>query len=368
MKVVHLTSVHAAHDVRIFHKQCKSLAKAGYEVTLVVKSDTDKEIDCIRISTIQEYDNRLKRFFLYSWSVYKKAVESEASICHFHDPELIFIGALLRLRGKKVIYDVHEDLPRQILSKSWIKPWVRYPVSWSAAFVEWVGSRLFFSGIVAATPTIANRFPQDKTVLIRNYPIIEEALSRTKSAWAGRLEQVIYVGGIDKTRGVIENIKAIGLLKNEKIRMSLAGPFSSKALEEECREYDGWRYVDYFSWLSRDDVMAMLAESKAGLVVLHPTPAYLESYPIKMFEYMLAGIPVIASDFPIWREIVDSSKCGLLVDPLVPEETAKAIRWVLKHPEEAEKMGNNGRRAIEEKYNWAREEKALLRLYEKLGT
>jgi glycosyltransferase involved in cell wall biosynthesis len=367
MKVAHLTSLHPAHDIRIFHKQCLSLRKAGHEVTLVVKSEQDMEIDGIKISSIPEYKNRLKRFFISSWDVYKKAIKSKAKVCHFHDPELIPIGILLKLRGKKVIYDVHEDLPRQILSKDWINPWFRYPVSWCAAFAEWVGSRFFFSGIVPATPTIASRFPESKTVLVRNYPIVEEFVGRSKVGWEQRGNQVTYVGGIDKTRGVIENIKAMEQLDNENIRMVLAGPFSSKSLEKECKALKGWQYVDYHSWLSRDEVMALLGKSKAGLVVLHPTPAYLDSYPIKMFEYMLAGIPVIASDFPLWREIVDSAKCGLLVDPLNPEKTSKAITWILSHPGEAAEMGERGRRMIEEEYNWEQEEKNLLQLYKKLG-
>lgn len=366
MKIAHLTSLHPAYDIRIFHKQCMSLRKAGYEVTLVVKSEQDMEIDGIKISSIPEYKNRLKRFIISSWGVYKKAIKSKARVCHFHDPELIPIGILLILRGKKVIYDVHEDLPRQILSKDWIHPWLRYPVSWGAALAEWVGSRFFFSGVIPATPTIEKRFPQNKTVLVRNYPIEKEFKGRTETGWTHRMDQVIYVGGIDKTRGVIENIKAIELLGDEKVRMILAGPFSSKSLEEECKALDGWQYVDYHSWLSREEVMTALGKSKAGLVVLHPTPAYLDSYPIKMFEYMLAGIPVIASDFPLWREIVDSAKCGLLVNPLNPEETSKAITWILSHPEEAEEMGKNGRRAVEEKYNWEQEEKKLLQLYKKL--
>lgn len=162
------------------------------------------------------------------------------------------------------------------------------------------------------------------------------------------------------------NIKSIELLGGKNIKMVLAGPFSSKSLEKECKALNGWRNVDYRSWLSRDEVMGELSKSKAGLVVLHPTPAYLDSYPIKMFEYMLAGIPVIASDFPLWRKIVDSANCGILVDPLKPEETAKAINWIINHPKKAEEMGRNGRQMIEEKYNWALEEKALLGLYKKL--
>ncbi len=366
MKVAHLTSVHSQHDTRIFHKQCKSLAAYGYDVSLVVKSDKDDVQDGIRILSIRERNNRFQRFLGSSREVYSRALASGAMIVHFHDPELIPVGILLALRGKKVVYDVHEDLPRQILNKTWIAPRLRYPVSWMAAFAEWLGSRWFFSAIAAATPTIAKRFPATKTATVQNFPIQGELAPDSPTNYRDRPKNIVYVGGISRARGIIENIRALEHVKHKPCRFQLAGAFIEKDLESECRRLGGWSTVDYHGFLSREEVCSLLGRAKLGLVLLHPTPNYLDSLPIKLFEYMAAGIPVIASDFPLWREIVEGAGCGLLVDPMKPEEIAKAIDWVLDNPQQAEEMGEKGRTAVIEKYNWGNEEKKLFRLYGKL--
>lgn len=371
MKIAHITTVHKPFDVRIFHKECMSLKSAGYNVHLIAKKiqkEIKKEyINGIKIIPITEQKNRLKRLLISSKDVYIEAKKSKATIIHFHDPELIPVGIILSLQGRKIIYDVHEDLPRQILSKHWISPLLRYPVSWSTELIEWFASRIFFSGIVPATPKIATRFPLSKTTLVQNYPIQEEQTKYKGTPWGNRKRQVAYVGGVDSTRGVLENIEALNMLPSSlNIRMLLAGPFSSSALEQKCKKQQGWQQVDYHAWLTRAGVMEELNRSIAGLVVLHPTPAYIDSLPIKMFEYMLAGIPVIASDFPLWREIINENNCGILVNPSKPEETAKAIKWIAEHPKQAEKMGKNGQKAVEKKYNWSQEAKKLLHLYKQL--
>ena len=366
MKVVHITTVHQPLDIRILYKECISLKKAGHEVYLIAKGVEEKRIEGVKIIPFSEQKNRLKRLFISSKAVYQKTREIEAEIIHFHDPELIPVGIILHLQGKTVFYDVHEDLPRQILSKHWINPLLRHPISWGTELIEWFASRFFFSGIVPATAKIAARFPSHKVVLVQNFPIVNELRKEKETLWKNRKYQVAYIGGIDSTRGAIENIQALSLLPSTlNLRMVLAGPFSSQELEQKCKAQKGWEQVDYHSWLTRENVMKELRHSIAGLVVLHPTPAYIDSLPIKMFEYMLAGIPVIASDFPLWREIIDNNNCGILVNPFKPEETANAIKWLIEHPKQAEIMGKNGRKAVEEKYNWAQEAKKLLKFYKK---
>ena len=119
--------------------------------------------------------------------------------------------------------------------------------------------------------------------------------------------------------------------------------------------------------MSRGGVKELLNSARAGLVLLHPRINYVDALPIKLFEYMAVGIPVIASDFPLWRTIVDGANCGILVDPMKPEQIAKAIDWLLDNPREARKMGERGRRAVLERYNWSLEEKKLIELYDKLN-
>jgi glycosyltransferase involved in cell wall biosynthesis len=107
----------------------------------------------------------------------------------------------------------------------------------------------------------------------------------------------------------------------------------------------------------------MLARSSVGLVTLHPRLNYVDSQPIKMFEYMAAGVPVVCSSFPLWRGIVEGHRCGICVDPMNPGEIAAAIDRLASSPGEVEEMGRRGREAVRERFNWAVEEAKLLDLY-----
>ena len=366
MKIAQLTSVHPRHDIRIFVKQCSSLAKAGFSVHFIVADGKGNE-EKNGVTIIDVGDNkggRIRRMTQTVWRIYSKAVELDAQVYHFHDPELIPVGMILRMRGKKVIYDVHEDLPRQILSKSWIKMWLRYPVSWGAAFLEWFASRFFFSAIVGATPTITKRFPVKKAINVQNFPIIGELL--IEKAFNDRSLAIVYVGGLEKERGIKQIVNAISKVNNTQVRLKLAGFFRFKKFEQEISKEQGWDRVDFLGWLDRQQVSELLSEVRAGLVLFHPEPNHIDAQPNKLFEYMSAGLPVIASDFPLWRELIDGAGCGLLVDPLKPEEIAKAIDWLLDHPDEAEAMGKRGQKAVMETYNWAIEEQKLLNIYKGL--
>jgi glycosyltransferase involved in cell wall biosynthesis len=107
-----------------------------------------------------------------------------------------------------------------------------------------------------------------------------------------------------------------------------------------------------------------MAQSVAGLVTLHPNGNYLNAQPVKLFEYMAAGIPVIASDFPLWRRIVEDAECGLLVDPLDPRAIAAAVDWLVDNPEAAQRMGESGRKAILKRYSWDVEKRRLFQFYD----
>ena len=151
-------------------------------------------------------------------------------------------------------------------------------------------------------------------------------------------------------------------IEKTKYRLLLAGDFEP-GLEGQLKRLFGWRHVDALGFVDREGVRATMARSMAGMVLFHPEPNHIDAQPNKMFEYMSAGIPVIASNFPLWKEIVEGAECGICVDPLNLKEIAGAIQFIVEHPAEAKQMGKNGRRAVEERYNWGREEKKLLGSY-----
>ncbi|MGV7223408.1 MAG: glycosyltransferase family 4 protein [Nitrospinales bacterium] len=360
-KVCILTSVHLP-DIRIFHKEAKSLTKAGYDVTFVVQHDKEEIVDEIKIIPLPKPKNRLERMTRTVWMAYRKALKIDADVYHFHDPELIPIGLLLKRHGKLVIYDVHEDVPRQNLSKTYIPAVFRKPLSVMIGALEAFSARRF-DGFVTATPFINRRFLElgANAVNVNNYPLASELYTAEKQ-WEKKEKAACYIGGIAGIRGAFEMVEAIG---KTGYKLILAGDFES-GLEDQLKRLLGWRQVETLGFVDREVFRATMARSMAGMVLFYPEPNHIDAQPNKMFEYMSAGIPVIASNFPLWREIVERAKCGICVDPLKPKEIAEVFQFIIEHPKEARRMGENGRKAVEKHFNWGIEEKKLFNFYKKL--
>ena len=367
-KIVHLTSVHTAFDVRVFHKECKSLARSGKHVVLIVPHQRDEVVDSVEVKGIPISGGRLVRMTRIVWSLYREALRQNGDVYHFHDPELIPLGLLLSARGKTVVYDIHEDAPADILHKDYIPRRLRRPLTWFVRKLEDAACRRF-SGLIAATPTIARRFHSvnPNTVVVHNFPMLDEIAPTGALPWSERLPVVAYIGSISERRGIREILKALALLPSANpTQMMLAGPFSPEELRTELMRLPGWACVKYLRVLDRPSVASLLSRVRLGLLVLRPEPNFCNAMPIKLFEYMAAGIPVIASDFPLWRQIIGEAGCGLLVDPRDPQAIARAMEYLLSHDAEAEAMGRRGRQAARELYNWNSEERVLLKFYSEL--
>ena len=370
MKICHLTSAHPRYDTRIFIKQSVSLARNGHDVTLIVadgKGNAEKDKVTIIDVGIGSF-GRLERMTRTVLNVYKAAMLVDADIYHFHDPELIPAGLLLKMIAKRVIYDVHEDYPKAIVSRPYLPPLLRRAIAAAFRKLEEFSVRLF-DGVVPATPVIAKRFEKlnKYTVLVQNFPILDELHISEDILWDKRSNTVAYLGVISELRGAKEMVEAIFQASEKSAaRLVLAGFFSPESYENEIKSLEGWALTEFKGYLDREQVAHLFATIKAGMVLFHPEPNHVSAQPNKLFEYMSAGIPVIASDFPLWREIVEESQSGLLVDPMKPEEIAKAISFLFENPDKAEKMGKCGRQAIKEKYNWDLEKIKLIELYDVL--
>lgn len=366
MKVAHLTSAHPRYDVRIFYKECRSLVRAGYDVHLVVADGNgDEKREGINFHDVGRNDGRFKRMLISTRKVFAKAVTLDADIYHLHDPELLPIGYKLKKLGKMVVFDSHEDVPAQILGKPYLNPVVLNFISKIFKLYEsWVCAK--FDAIVAATPFICNKFSSINpvSIAVNNFPMLDE-LSMIETDWAEKKDQVCYIGSIGKIRGVAEIVDAIQYVDGD-TRLALAGNLKRDVFGQSLEISPGWERTSVLGFLDRDGVKQTLAQSKVGLVTLHPTRNYLDSLPVKMFEYMAAGIPVITSNFPLWRDIIEKNQCGKCVDPLDPKQIARAIDDFIKNPSDAEEMGRRGRLAVRERYNWSIEERALVGLYKKL--
>ncbi|MGB0933333.1 MAG: glycosyltransferase family 4 protein [Lishizhenia sp.] len=365
MRVCHITSVHNQYDSRILYKECKSIADVNHEVTFLVINGKTELLEGVNIIGVPFVSSgRINRILNAGKTLLNTALNIDADIYHLHDPELLRIAVKLKRKsGAKVIYDSHEDLPKQVLDKHWIPKFMRKKVSYFVNKYE-LSIAKKIDGIVSVTDKICNRFKvaNPNVVLVANYPIIKE-FDKYKKKINKQPNSICYIGGISEERGIKELVQA---LPNTNAKLLLAGNFFTQELEKQVKAMDGWKQVEYFGVVNREKIVEILQLSQLGIVALHPTESYKESLPIKMFEYMLASIPFVASNFKFWEDIIFKSNCGLTVDPLNIEEIASNINQLLNNKEKAIQLGENGRKAIEEKYSWDSQAENLLGLYDSL--
>lgn len=362
MDVVHVSSAHPYTDNRIHYRECVTLYNSGFEVALIaVSTPTIGPESKVRVFTIP-HRKRLQRMLFSSAHAVYLAIKTKAPIVHLHDPELIPYIPFFRILGKKVIYDAHEDLPNQALNKPYLSKLAARIASGASSILLQITR--FATLCVAATETIAEKLPSRNVVTVHNYPPlrVEEELVTSRSI-NHRQNQVVYVGGISELRGSIVMMQAMG----ENIipkgwRMALAGPSSDSELAD-LSAHPGWANVDFYGEVGPEFARNLILESQIGLVVLANTPAYRESLPVKMFEYFAAGLPVIASDFPLWRKLVRDNECGLLVNPGSPHEVALAIRKYAENPELLSRHSENARNLALSKFNWQSEGETLISAY-----
>lgn len=363
IKVAHLSSVHPPDDPRIAIKECGALDEAGFDVVLVCPESPNPPVPGRQMHFVPASRGRLSRMTGAVWRVYRAAVKERAAVYHFHDAELLIIAPLLRLTGAAVFYDVHEDLPQTVGYKHWIPRALRPVIAWVVGAVELFLTR-FVTKVVAATPAIARRFPPHKTIVVQNFSMVDELEVASPTPYAERGPIVAFVGAIADIRGAREMVRAIGQVPPAlNAHLILAGPITEAGLLDELRRLPGWDRVEHHGRQTRPQVAHHLDRARVGLVLFHPSGNYVEAYPVKMFEYLAMGLPIIISNFELWRSLFEPEQCALLVDPLDPVAVADAISWILTHPAEAEQMGARGRIAVRRRFNWQTEARKLLTLY-----
>lgn len=370
VRVVHTTSVHAWNDVRIFSKECVTLAKYGYDVTLIAPRDGNSEIRGVKIIGVRSHRNRLARLVLGGIEVLFRALQARADIYHFHDPELLPIGLILRLLRKKVVYDVHEDYATGIAEKRYLPVPVRHAL---ASFVAWL-ERIIQPLVetVLAERYYRERFPEG--VLVLNYPQRSTGLAATHSGEGVQKNRVpnrvLYTGGISISRGALVHANLVNLREDLDVVMIGRCPRSVyeqiQAVAGENRDRVFVEGVDHY--VSHERIVAAYDEYSwlAGLALFPYSPHYARKELTKFFEYMQAGIPILASAFPTWTELIEKTGCGITVDPGDPEAVRQALQWLLEHPDEVREMGEKGKWQVQHTYHWDSQASNLLRLYERL--
>ncbi len=365
-KICHITSVHPWNDIRIFSKECRSLAQSGFDVNIIAFGAPDDRIHGVRIINAGEKPaGRLKRIFSAGNRIGRLAMNQNADVFHIHDPELVPLGKKLARNGKKVIYDIHEDVPRQLLDKPYLSPFFARLISAVFEIYENRSVRKF-AALCCATPFIRDRFEKlhNLVVDINNYPLLSEIPDHNEDFTAEKQKKVCYIGAISEIRGLLPLVDAMSLCGG--IRLDLAGEFQDKDLKQKAMKSEGWKFVNELGLIDRNVAQKIKSESMAGIVTFLPAANHVNAQPNKIFEYMAAELPVIGSDFPMWKEIILSNQCGFCVNPSSPREIADAIIEIVADRDKVVKMGNNGRKAVEEKYNWASEEAKLIHTYRRI--
>ena len=365
-RVVHITTVHHPYDPRIFYKQCMSLKKAKYDVYLIAQKAEHEQND-IKHIPLQSYTSRWKRMILGTMSAYKKAKRLNADIYVFHDPELMLVGALLKKRHNIVIYDIHEDYVTSILQKNYIPRIFR---TWIAKIYKLIEKILTRNMELC----LAEKYYKDlygRGTCILNYPLINENLLQNKqSENKMRENKVLYTGNVTVDRGALIHAKIPKIDPNVSVQFIGKCP---RSLADKIYEVAGnqkdqihLRGIDQF--IVKDEIEAMYHQHHwlAGIALFPPTEHYMKKELTKFFEYMNAGLPIICSNFPVWKKFIETYKCGIAVDPYNEEEIKNALNTLRNNPQLANEMGKNGRKAVQEELNWLSEERKLLDWYEQL--
>lgn len=360
LKVCHVSSAHTETDIRILLKECISLSDAGFQVKLVIPSSSKqsyffKDVEIIPLKKFKRFLRIIRGSFEAAFIAWR----TESIIYHFHDPELLPYAFIFKVLGKKVIFDFHEDVAADILDKEWIPLFLRQTISSIYETFEKLIAR-YFDAVIGATPHITEQFNIKKcyAVTINNYPFLKEFEGTVDRSQLNK--NFCYIGSINQIRGLIEMIQAS---KKAQVNLHLAGPIS----EKDQLLIQSHENIFYKGKLTRGDLKIFLQNSFCGLVLFHPIKNHIEAQPNKLFEYMSAGLPVICSDFPLWKALIEDNQFGFCVDPFDTDQIAEKMIYFIQNPTESIRMGDLGRKAIVEKYNWENEKLFLIQLYQKIA-
>lgn len=355
MKFALVTSAHWWDDPRIFDKYARSLAENGHEVTLVATriADDPRQVPTqqsgVRLRVLERTPGRLTRATTSARRVIAAALDEAPDVFHLHDPELIPFIPLLRRKGT-VVFDAHEDLPQQSLAKDYVPALLRPAVSMAAKLLyRFAGARADL--VACASPAVARRFPEGKTVVTHNYPrALNPSVKRNDN-------QLVYVGVLSEARGALTMIEAMRDPLLQQARLELRGLPQGAKVHQALSNLPP--NVNYGGHVSPADIGPLLMQSAVGLAILHPTPAHLDGLPTKLYEYMMAGIPAVVADFPKWREFLEASHCGLAVDPTDSTEVAVAVAQLLNDKTLRAQMGANAQNYAHARLSWESQMKAF---------
>ena len=374
-KVCHLASHHKMNDMRIFEKECKSLANAGFDVSLIGFGEKECTEILDGVQCIQLYcpiKNDLELLRKRNKLSLKAALALDADIYHLHEPELLPVGRKLKKKGKIVIFDSHEFYGWQLKDNIHKIKIIKVPDVFMKVlgtlymhYEKWVCRKL---DAVVQVCTLNGRdyFAHrcKRSIFIRNLPNVSDYSRRSHIDFSNGLK-IAMIGGITKERGVTQLIQAT---YQAKASLALAGLFFPKTYEKELKDMPEYACVNYKGFLDKTGMFTVMEQSNIGASTLLHVGQYdkIDTFPTKVYDYMAMELPVILSNTVYAQRMNEKYRFAICVNPEDPEDLAQAIIWIQNHPEQAIEMGKNGRKAIIEEFNWEKESEKLVTFYKSL--
>lgn len=363
----YLTGLYSRYDVLMFERQGKSLVQAGYKVTYIVCDNKPNEIiEGIEIiSTGFLPKGRMERFLHTRKMLLNTAFEINADIYQISDPELVSLVYPLKKHGKEVIFNMREYYPDMLKKKHYIPKFLRSFVSTVYTFFLRKSLKKY-DAVFVVTPWILdivrNKWQILNAYLLTNFPRVDKTHELSYEDYLERGDVLCYDGTIYKASRQENVFQALEHLPQ--VHYLLAGKIDENY---SCiKELPYWQKVEFIDGFDLKDLKNILGKASIANVFRDFGNNDGSLGVIKIFESMEAALPVLLADVPLYRKIVEKYHCGICVNPNNVEQIEQAIRFLVTHKREAYEMGQNGRRAVLEEYNWEKQAKNYIKIIENL--
>lgn len=369
--VLMIAPIHRPWGNRII-RESLILKNKGYKISLLMRNVpffdaselTERGIDLYLIPAESKFYKRLFRLP----RMFINVLKINPDIYHLHNPDTLPLAFMLKIFGKKVVYDTHEDFSKRLLLRKWIPKFLRPFLCLIVSVLEKCASRYLDLAIV--TQYSLEKKYKHNCITVRNFPYVDKQIKLNITNECSLIPEqkvfrLIYVGGISKSRGVLDIISILDKI-NKKIsaRLWLIGHDMDNIIDE-LKRHKNWMYVDYLGEIEQDKAFAFMKKSNLGLVLLHDTVDHSVALPNKLFEYMLMGLPFVASDFKVWKNTVGSCDAGWWIEPQNEAALLNVIKCLKKMPEILDKKRINGLE-FSKIVNWENECEILIKRYARL--
>lgn len=359
LKITICSSIHSYDYSRIFHLEAKSLSSNYYVDIYACASFTKKKFnENLRVIGLPQWKRKSERFRNF-FILFLKLLRSNSDVYIFQDTLSMLLIPIVKLFKRKVtIYDIHENYHGFIREKEWIPNYLSNTAANIYIFLEKIVLK-FANMVWFAVDDIADHYKNVniKKLVVGNFPSIEKFNRILRNEYEKK-NQFVFVGSMDSDRSITQIIEAFAIFneQNTDFALVLVGPFYSEDYENRInnmiQSYNLESKVKLLGILEYELAMQIIAESKIGFSLHQPTYNYLRGMPLKLFEYIGLGIPVITSNFTNFKAIVEKNNCGICVDPNKVDEIVDAMIYMTTHETERSRMGENGKQIVQNKYNW----------------